>query len=237
MEALDRARESFPELEKEKLSYAGRLDPLAQGVMLVLSGEANKNRDVHLNHDKTYYFDVLFGLKSDSFDPLGIVKKGRLPKKNLEESLRKITIEWEGERTEVYPPYSSKTVDGKPLFYWARQGIPVSLPSRKIFIYEFNFLQTLRVPLPSVVKVAKDKIRRVGGDFRQSEVLESWSVIENSYPEGATLPLVRFKIKASTGTYVRSLADRLGRECDSSAMAFHIVRTDVGPFGFEHTLL
>ena len=53
LQALNRLRKEAPKLENEILSYAGRLDPLAEGLMLVLIGEANKKREKYLNLDKT----------------------------------------------------------------------------------------------------------------------------------------------------------------------------------------
>ena len=46
LQALSRLRKEKPELEKETLSYAGRLDPLAEGLMLVLIGDANNHNIV-----------------------------------------------------------------------------------------------------------------------------------------------------------------------------------------------
>lgn len=237
LESLNRLRNSLSELKNEKLSYAGRLDPLAQGVLLVLVGESNKERDKYLNFDKTYYFDVLFGVESDSFDPLGLVKKKSTPPRNLSEIINDITTNWVGERIQTYPPFSSKTVLGKPLFQWTREGKNVLLPSRKIFIYSINFLQRVDVPVPFLVKEAKEKIKRVNGDFRQSEAFECWEKIDKSFSQNETLPLVRFQIKASSGTYVRSLSQEMGVNYNSSALAFHIVRVNVGEFDFKNTVM
>ena len=45
LERLDRFREENPEYGEVKLSYAGRLDPMAEGVMLILIGDENKERE------------------------------------------------------------------------------------------------------------------------------------------------------------------------------------------------
>lgn len=237
LESLNRLRNSFSELRKEKLSYAGRLDPLAQGVLLVLVGETNKERGRYLNFDKTYYFDVLFGVESDSFDPLGLVKKGSLPSEKLSNVISTVSSNWLGKREQFYPPFSSKTVKGKPLFQWTREGKKVVLPSREIFIYNFDFLQRVDVPVSFLVKEAKEKIKRVRGDFRQLEAIKCWNKIEKSSLSKETLPLVRFKITASSGTYVRSLAQQMGSRYKSSALAFHIVRVKVGTFDFKDTII
>jgi tRNA U55 pseudouridine synthase TruB len=37
-------KEKKPEYENETISYAGRLDPMAEGVLVLLIGDENKNR-------------------------------------------------------------------------------------------------------------------------------------------------------------------------------------------------
>ena len=45
-ERLERLRKEKSEYAHEVLSYAGRLDPMAEGVLLCLVGAENKHRDV-----------------------------------------------------------------------------------------------------------------------------------------------------------------------------------------------
>src|SRR5579871_234239 len=63
-----------PEYQNVKLGYAGRLDPMAEGVLLVLVGEENKKRKEYERLKKEYEFTVLFGIETDSYDALGTVK-------------------------------------------------------------------------------------------------------------------------------------------------------------------
>lgn len=232
LQALDRVRFENGELLRDaKLSYAGRLDPLAQGVMLVLKDEANKERDRYLQYDKSYYFDVLFGIGSDSYDPLGLVKKGSTPTFDLQKKLEKKLSKWRNIKKIQYPPFSSKTVDGRSLFCWAREGRSFTLPKREIRIYEFEITRMEWIPFYILRNTAYDKISRVKGDFRQREVYHHWQILEKEIGDlEKTFPVARFYIEASTGTYVRSLAHKIGEECGTSALAFHIVRTSVGPF-------
>ena len=56
------------------MTYAGRLDPMAEGVMILLVGEECKNKEQYLGLDKTYGFEVLVGFQTDTYDLLGLVK-------------------------------------------------------------------------------------------------------------------------------------------------------------------
>jgi len=71
------------------MTYAGRLDPLAEGLLLVLTGEECKNKEKYLGLDKEYEVDVLFGFATDTYDILGKVlsaknySKSEIPNENL----------------------------------------------------------------------------------------------------------------------------------------------------------
>lgn len=64
-------RTEHPELEGVSMAYAGRLDPMASGKLLVLLGEECKNQTAYHSLDKEYEFSVLLGVGSDSHDVLG----------------------------------------------------------------------------------------------------------------------------------------------------------------------
>src|SRR3972149_4445698 len=72
-ERLERLRAQRPHYEHEVLSYAGRLNPMAEGVMLCLVGSANKRREAYLDLGKEYVLDILLGFSTDTYDILGRV--------------------------------------------------------------------------------------------------------------------------------------------------------------------
>ncbi len=77
LQAIQKFKEKHPEYKKAKIGYAGRLDPLAEGVLLVLVGEENKKIREYLKFDKEYKAEILFGISSDSHDVLGMPKISR----------------------------------------------------------------------------------------------------------------------------------------------------------------
>lgn len=50
------------------------------------------------------------------------------------------------------------------------------------------------------------------------------------------LPVIRFKIKCSKGTYIRSLVRDLGKGLDTEAVMTFLLRTESGPFKIENSL-
>ena len=77
LEALARYRATRPDLvATTPMTYAGRLDPMASGTLLVLVGDECKNKDAYLGLDKEYEIEVLFGISTDTQDALGIATLG-----------------------------------------------------------------------------------------------------------------------------------------------------------------
>ncbi len=231
LECLERWRGTDPDRQGVALTYLGRLDPMAEGVLLVAVGEENKNREKYLGLDKEYEFDVLFGFQTDSYDLLGVAEnfgnnvfaqnelsQGEI----LQENIISKVLSLRGKQIQQYPPYSSRTVQGKPLWMWAREGrlIEIEIPTIEIEIYDLKELETREISKEELLKEIESKIAKVKGDFRQAGSIASWKKVlaensQNFYTVGS------FWIKCSSGTYVRSLANDLG------GVAYRIKRTKI----------
>jgi len=61
----------------KKICFCGRLDPMARGKMLLLGDEMCKQMDNHQQYDKTYQFEIVFGLQTDTDDFLGKLEQFR----------------------------------------------------------------------------------------------------------------------------------------------------------------
>src|SRR5690348_16589190 len=66
-------KKQFPELATSRIGYAGRLDPMAEGLLLLLVGDENKQRVSYEKLAKVYSVELLFGFATDSHDILGLI--------------------------------------------------------------------------------------------------------------------------------------------------------------------
>lgn len=236
-ERLERLRVQKPHYEHEVLSYAGRLDPMAEGVMLALVGSANKRREAYLELSKEYTLDVLFGFATDTYDVLGRVMEtgegGELRRQEIQKGLN----EFRGHIEQEYPPYSSKTVEGKSLFEWARSNALSALvmPSRTVTIHHIDVEEVYKVPEATLLNYIEESVGLVNGDFRQEEVLRTWK--RHLKKDGdREFVCATVKIECTSGTYARSIAHGLGRELGCPALALHILRTKVGEYSVEKSI-
>jgi len=235
LEAIGRLKEEKPELVDERLTYAGRLDPMAEGLLLILVDATEKEKKEILNLPKKYYFEVLWGFESDTYDILGKSKfvDERLPEdfeiQNAIKKIKKI-------KKMSYPPFSSKTVLGKPLFTWAREGRleEIKIPEREVKISILNKSNDYKISSEELLKIFIQRIKLVKGDFRQKEVIDLW---KQNIEKNKTFLISCFETEVSSGTYVRNIGDYLGKELGIGVICFRIVRTQIGDQKIENSSL
>jgi tRNA pseudouridine55 synthase len=129
LQAIQKFKKKRADLAKAKMSYAGRLDPMARGLLILLSGNEVKNQKQMELCLKEYVFEVVFGIQTDTYDLLGVTNIGNdipeipiIDEQKLRNQLELQIPSHLGHHMQPYPPYSSARVDGKPLFQWAKEG-------------------------------------------------------------------------------------------------------------------
>ncbi len=237
LEALTRLRAEKSEYKDETLSYAGRLDPMASGVMLVLVGDANKEREKYLSLDKVYQAEILFGISTDTFDTLGLVtevKAVELSEQTILDAVGSLT----GTFTQKYPSFSSKPVDGIPLFAHARAGKRVPVPSHDVTLHEAKLLRLEKFSSTSLLKKIIDQVALVQGDFRQTDITSAWQEkLAKDPEENISFIVAEVTLHVSSGFYVRQYAEDLGRLLGVPACALSITRIEAGKWGLDDCVI
>lgn len=203
-----------------KVTYAGRLDPMASGVLVLLSGDDIKEKDSFLGLDKVYEVEVLFGVETDTLDILGVVKRSQ--------SVARINLDFLNELLGChmweYPMYSSRTVEGRPLWEYARNGEEVQVPKREMCINSISMINTRTISSAELFRYVNDMVVKVNGDFRQGEVVDSFEGIIEEYF------VAKILVSCTSGTYMRVLAKEAGKLVSLPAMALSIHRVSVGKY-------
>ena len=189
-----------------------------------------KNKEKYLGLDKEYEFEILWGFETDTHDILGILSKDRLSEspifdESFLEGLR-------GKFNQKYPSYSSKTVHGKPLFWWAREGrlSEIEIPKREVEVYEIEFLGNRKIGGEELLKNIKERVKKVRGDFRQKRIIKKWEEALGGFAKkpASKFLISKVKVRCSSGTYIRGIVEDLGKKMGFGAIAFSIKRTKVG---------
>ena len=120
----------------KKVGHAGTLDPLAEGLMIVLTDNATKLSDLLLKQDKEYVVECELGYETDTYDLEGI--KTKIFEGEVDLSEEQIISEingFLGDYDQVPPMYSAIKIDGKKLYDLARKGIEVERKSKIVNIH------------------------------------------------------------------------------------------------------
>ncbi len=208
LELLNRLRAEKPEFKNEKLSYAGRLDPMAEGEMLIIVGDENKNREKYLGFDKEYLATFLIGVKTDAGDILGIIENpSSINIDQIDNNQIIFAVDKLKEiKTQKYPWFSGRTVNGIKLFDYFKSGsIDIERPSRNVEIKKSEFIRSEIVSAEMVREYIVSSVNKVKGDFRQKQILESWQEFFKTMPQQMMIFEVSFVV--STGTFIRDLTN------------------------------
>lgn len=236
LQSINDIRVRYPELKGEKMAYAGRLDPAASGLLIILVGDECKNRDYYQDLEKTYTWDIAVGISTDSLDLFGLPIEVQINKypDELKEDFERYVPEFIGEYSQEYPSFSSYTVKSKPLFWWAKEGRlgEIDIPSKKVMIKNLSVIEFGELGLSNLVSKIIKLTKQIKGDFRQEEIERSWRELFKKQGD-KELNLIKLTAKVGSGTYIRSLSKDILNKLKIPGLSLNIKRISVGDFSLE----
>jgi tRNA pseudouridine55 synthase len=201
-------------LKQRSVGHLGTLDPLATGVLPLVTGGLTRLAQFYTTSEKTYEGVIRFGFATDTYDADGEPVEANVgtaapssgsgqalgspssqrPDLNLE-ALQKLAAGFQGHIEQIPPPFSAKKIHGVPAYKLARKQQEVVLKPVQVEIKEFVILSA-------------------AGDR------------------------ARFRARVASGTYMRSVAHEMGQQLGSGAHLESLRRTAVAEFDITqaHTL-
>lgn len=136
-----------PHYGKIKVGHAGTLDPLADGLMIVLTGKYTRKMDSFLTLDKSYSGIFWLGKTSPTYDAEGeLTEQVSLPD-FTQQDIEAALLDFRGNIQQKPPIFSALKKNGQTAYSLARQGKEVELDSREIQIHNF---QIPKIDLPKL---------------------------------------------------------------------------------------
>ena len=166
MTSFDVVRWVRRRLKVKKVGHGGTLDPIAEGVLLIMVGKATKRANELSSLDKTYAARILLGRKTDTYDITGAVL-AEFDTNHLEcDDIEGVLHNFVGEIEQVPPMFSAIKVNGKRLYKLARRGIQVERKPRKITIYDIRLKSWANPGMLVIVHCSKGTyIRSLANDI------------------------------------------------------------------------
>lgn len=216
-----------------KICFCGRLDPMARGKMLFLANEMCKEMDNNQHYDKTYQFEIFFGIKTDSDDPLGIIEDINF--NNIEEYQIKLINEinllnknYPITINQEFHKFSSIRVNGQPLWLHSKNEKKVTKPKHIVNIKTLKILDTLKIKKTIFINNVINIISNINKkhDFRQNTIIENWKKFDNSFLI-EFLNSIKIELTVSSGFYVRQFVRDLSEKINFPLMVFDINRINI----------
>ena len=215
----------------QEICYAGRLDPMAHGMMTFLLGNEVKKMEEYNGRDKTYEVTIVAGVQTDTDDVLGVLE--HIPSvvhNNLVEIIKSMPREYE----QKYHCFSSfkpaqKYTDGKryPLWWWTKNGVQMEQPTKKVYIRDDIFVMSVwavdgRTFKDDTIAKVSELSDEVAGEFRKTEILKQW----NQFQPDWEYTCVRLRLRVSSGFYVRQFVRDVSLLA-GPLLAYDIHRTEI----------
>jgi tRNA pseudouridine55 synthase len=125
--------------DKLPVCHGGVLDPFAEGLVLLLAGQATRLMDLLHPVPKMYLAEIAWGTETDNGDPLGrVVAEGdatALTAALLEATLPRFL----GLQDQVPPLTSNKRIGGERAYVRAHRGEVFELPASRVYLHEARF--------------------------------------------------------------------------------------------------
>ncbi|MBQ3474045.1 tRNA pseudouridine(55) synthase TruB [Candidatus Saccharibacteria bacterium] len=215
--AVARVRRQLTEKfgHKVKVGHTGTLDPFATGLLILLTGKMTKKSNEFLKLDKVYEATLRLGYTSTTGDPEG--------------EIQLYSNEGGPERG------SARSSAGRP---WRRAGrTRPELNTIESTLSSFVGKTKQQVPRFSAVKINGErayKLARKGKNFetptREIEIY-SIEILEYNYPE------LKIRTHVSSGTYIRTLAEDIGKKLGTGAYLTSLRRTKIGNYDIKDAII
>ena len=126
-------------IKSNKVGHAGTLDPIAEGLLIVMVNNATKFSDNLMKKDKEYFVELELGYETATYDTEGEITEKYESEINIsDEKIFEVIRSFIGEIMQVPPMYSAIKINGEKLYELARKGIEVERQARKVKIYSIR---------------------------------------------------------------------------------------------------
>jgi tRNA pseudouridine55 synthase len=127
-------------LNAKKAGHTGTLDPFADGLLPLCFGEATKFSSYLLESDKRYRAVLRLGVTTTTGDPEGDILATREVHASRAE-IEAVLPRFMGEIEQIPPMHSALKHQGRPLYEYARAGIEIERPPRRVKISALDLIE------------------------------------------------------------------------------------------------
>jgi tRNA pseudouridine55 synthase len=130
-------------LQEESVGHLGTLDPMATGVLPLVTGRMTRLAQFYTTSNKSYEGEIRFGFATTTYDAEGqavedVGRTGMSAPDSLER-VCEVAVPFVGKIQQVPPPFSAKKIAGVPAYKLARKNKVVELKPVEVEVTRFQF--------------------------------------------------------------------------------------------------
>ncbi|HRI02434.1 MAG TPA: tRNA pseudouridine(55) synthase TruB [Pyrinomonadaceae bacterium] len=195
-------------LQTKRVGHTGTLDPFATGVMVILIGQATRLAQFLDKDEKEYEALVRFGFETDTGDKTGQMQNAECRMQNEEIEKLFAATTWD----DVFVGFRGE-IEQTPPMYSAKK-----VDGKKLYEHARKGETIERKSVTITIHELE-----LLGDLRETDSgVGTWDL--------------GLKVTCSAGTYIRTLAEDIGRKVGVGAHLAELRRTRVGKFGIDQSV-
>ncbi len=232
-------------LQQRSVGHLGTLDPLATGVLPLVTGSLTRLAQFYTTSEKTYEGVIRFGFATNTYDadgePVGEARSITTSPVNPSlEQLQKLAAGFLGILEQVPPPFSAKKIHGVPAYKLARKQKEVVLKPVQVEIKEFDILAVegdrarfrARVASGTYMRSVAHEMGQLLGSGAHLESLRRTAVAEFDITQAHTLEQIERQIndgRLSEG----QVNEGQPKDCHSEAASANPCHSEAAPAAEE----
>jgi len=218
--------------ENEKIAYVGRLDPMARGLITILMDEDVKLMPKYIRLNKTYKFQFIMSVNTDTDDILGILKNDTknitCDNNDIINYINNFPTKFEQayHNFSAYTPSNIKTDDGKrkPLWWWSLHGYKLDIPKRNMQIFNKKIYDVEKISGLILKNQFIERINKIKDDtFRKDETIKQWK----NYDFNIDYDVFTCEFEVSSGFFVRQFVKDMSDALNVKILVIDINRTSI----------
>ena len=205
--------------KKIKVGHTGTLDPFATGLLIILTGKMTKKSNEFLKLDKVYEATLKLGFVSSTGDPEGVIKEysGQAQYRFIEDHLR--------------PTGSNRATEPRND---GREGARPKWNDIELVAKSFIGKITQTPPRFSAIKINGERAYKLARENKEFEIPSREVTIYNIEVLNYNYPELKIRVHCSSGTYIRTLAEDIGKKLGTGAYLTALRRTKIGDYDIKN---
>src|SRR5579863_9604490 len=130
-------------LHERSIGHLGTLDPMATGVLPLVTGSLTRLAQFYTASEKTYEGTIRFGFATDTYDAEGEPASASQAVALSLPEVRQLAIRFQGKIEQIPPPFSAKKIRGVPAYKLARKHAEFELKPVPVEIKQFEITRVV----------------------------------------------------------------------------------------------